>query len=379
MQFIKYIGVYDIERKGKLQRDCSLAAIKKMDYIIDSINSLGKPVQVISIARDKIKSQGKSIEKISDNNELILAPSIGSRNKLKSQIGELQIRIWLFIWLILNIKKNEKIMVYHSQRIMNIIYWASKIKSFSYILEVEELYYKFGFVKKREEKKEKRCIYNAQSLIVSTNNIIKELSYKKNYIQLHGNYRNIVNNKRKKDNINVVFAGGIETIRNTAFNVCDCAKYLDNNFKVYLLGYGDEKDIAKLKKKIEEINKGLGEKRIIYCGTKIGQEYDDFMSKCDIAINFQNMDEYYMNYAFPSKVLNYLNYGLVVVTTPLETIRQSEINKLVLYPENMENTAESFAVTIREAKNHLNEHKQLISDEMVRMDEKFKEELKLLL
>lgn len=382
MDKVKYIGIYDINREGKLIRDCSLAAVKKMNYIIYTLNAKEKSVQIVSIARNKKISQRKTMEKIENgkDNMLLLAPACGSQKKVLSMIGELQARVWLFFWLVMHIKKKESIIVYHSQRLMNAVYFAAKVKGFKYILEVEELYYKFGLASKRYEKEEKRFIYGAEALIASTENIVKELQYKKKAIFLHGNYQNLLSPSKKQDNIQkIVFAGGIETVRNTAFNVCECVKYLDRCFKVYLLGYGDENAIKNLNIKIKKINEQLGEERLIYCGTKIGQEYDDFMNECDIAINFQNMDEYYMKFAFPSKVLNYLNYGLTVVTTPLETIRNSEINDLVYYPENMENKPEMFALTINRLKDTTKLSKKEIVSKMKMLDRNFSNEIDTLL
>lgn len=377
MRDIKYIGVYDVFRNGELYRDCSLAAIKKMNYIINVINKSGKSVQVISIARNKKITQ-KSImcKKIEgkEENRLFLSPAVGSNKRILSSLGEVQARVWLFFWLVRNVSKGEKILVYHSQRLITAVSMAAKLKHFEYVLEVEELYYKFGFVTERMAKKEKKFINGARSLIVSTDNIRKELKYCKKTVLLHGNYQNLsrnVSEKKKEKEYKIVFTGGIETVRNTAFNVCDCAEYLDDCFKIYLLGYGDETSICMLKEKIAIINQKIGTERLFYCGTKVGEEFDLFMSGCDIAINFQNLDEYYMRYAFPSKVLNYLNYGLLVVTTPLETIRNSEIDCLVFYPDKMENTPQSFAIKINRIKNNFEYMKVKIADEMEKLDNKF--------
>lgn len=382
MKVIKYIGIYDIMREGKLKRDCSLAATKKMDYIIDALNRCGNSVQIVSIARNKESSQRCSVEECKNDrkkNQLILAPSIGSKCKIISAVGELEVRIWLLIWLIIHTHKNENILVYHSQRLMIPVYIASKIKHFRYFLEVEELYYKFGFCSKRMARNEKKVIMNANALIVSTENIVKELGYHKKAIYLHGNYQNLriheVRENDEKEEKKVVFSGGIETVRNTAFNVCDCAEWLDDQFTIYLLGYGDKNAIIQLQTKIEKINRKLGKKKLIYCGTKTGNDYDRFMSSCDIAINFQNMDEYYMKFAFPSKVLNYLNYGLTVVTTPLDSIRNSEIDQLVQYPENMENTPKAFAMKINSLNVDRISEVQKKENEMDRLNQKFVLEL----
>ena len=386
MKFIRYIGIYDTIKEGKLKRDCSLAAIKKMDYIVNSLNRSGNAVQIVSIARNKETSQGGIIQEYVNGrikNQLVLGPCIGSKCKIISAIGELEIRLWLFMWLIFHIHKNEKILVYHSQRLMLPIYIASKIKHFRYILEVEELYYKFGLCSEWIARNEKKVIMNADALIASTENIVKELRYPKKAIYLHGNYQNLkireINQSGEKEIRKIVFAGGIETVRNTAFNVCKCAEWLDDRFVVYLLGYGDKNAITHLQTKIKEINKKLGKEKLIYCGTKTGIEYDRFMSGCDIAINFQDLDEYYMKFAFPSKVLNYLNYGLTVVTTPLESIRNSVINYLVEYPENMENTPKAFAMKINNLNIDSVSERQKKKVELERLDQKFVLELNTLI
>lgn len=386
MKFVRYIGIYDIIRGGKPKRDCSLAAIKKMDYIVDSLNRSGNAVQIVSIARNKGASQSGIVQEYVNGkikNQLILGPCIGSKCKIISAIGELEVRLWLLMWLIFHIHKNEKILVYHSQRLMLPIYIASKIKSFRYILEVEELYYKFGLCSKRMARNEKKVIMNADALIASTENIVRELGYLKKTIFLHGNYQNLriheMNQTSEREVRKIVFAGGIETVRNTAFNVCDCAEWLDDRFIVYLLGYGDKNAILQLQTKIKEINKKLGKKKLIYCGTKIGIDYDRFMSDCDIAINFQDLDEYYMKFAFPSKVLNYLNYGLTVVTTPLDSIRNSVIDHLVEYPENLENTPKAFAMKINNLNIDSVSERKKKRDEIDRLDQKFMFELNQLI
>lgn len=342
---VKYLGVYDFPDE-KNDKAVSIACVKKMDYVIDSLNAIGFACDVVSIARSKSHTQKKKIIR-TGNNTVTIGPAIGSNIKYVSKIGEIQIRLWLLLYLLINVHQGETIIVYHSQRYMGILYLCSRIKRFKYLLEVEELYYKFNFSSKLQERIEKNTIYNSCGLIVSTKNIVDELSYRKKFAVLHGNYETKEEMRINSDSLTyVVFAGGIERVRNTAFNVCDCARYLDKNIKLLLLGYGDKTSIHELKQKIDIINKELDRDAVEYLGTRVGIQYDEILSRCKIGLNYQNMDEYYMKYAFPSKVLNYLNYGLLTVTTPLTTIRTSRIDDIVYYPEKFENTPEAYAKTI---------------------------------
>ena len=379
MNRIKYIGVYD-QASSRNDKDISIACVKKMDYVIQTINSLGIGCDVISIARTKDKCQHLKETEIGKN-RIIIGPAIGSKNKLISRIGELQIRIWLFLYLLFCVSREDTILVYHSPRYMSIINLCSKIKRMKYILEVEELYYKFSLMNHIEEEIEKSVIKGASALLVSTKNIVVELQYKKEYVVLHGNYERRVSEKfqTNKNITYVVFAGGIETIRNTAFNVCDCAKYLDEGIMLLLLGYGDVAAISKLENKISEINAKSKGTLIKYLGTRVGKEYDKTLEKCTIGINYQNMDEYYMKYAFPSKVLNYLNYGLLTVTTPLETIRCSAIDKIVYYPDGMVNTPEAYAKTINQLVREKINRRTEILNAMDELNSDFQIKLKQLL
>ena len=78
-------------------------------------------------------------------------------------------------------------------------------------------------------------------------------------------------------------------------------------------------------------------------------------------------------------VLNYLNYGLLVVTTPLDTIQNSEIDCLVFYPDKMKNTPQSFAITMNQLKNVIGNSKEKIANKMNELDNKFMFDLSELL
>ena len=84
MKEVKYIGIYDVVESSSAHRDFSLAAVKKMNYIIGAINRLGKSVQVVSIARNKKASQKVSVTNgILEKEENQLSPLIVPKSHLR--------------------------------------------------------------------------------------------------------------------------------------------------------------------------------------------------------------------------------------------------------------------------------------------------------
>ncbi len=72
-----------------------------------------------------------------------------------------------------------------------------------------------------------------------------------------------------------------------------------------------------------------------------GDDYHSFMKGCKIGLNPQIWGDY-MLYAYPSKVLAYLNMGLNVITSPLESLKVSKLNDYLHYidKESSESLAE---------------------------------------
>jgi len=349
---IKYIGFYN-SSKCKHQRVGALSAINKMDYVCDAIKQAGYNVHLVSpswIMQNSIELQ-RTIS-LSPTKQLTNCPSIGSGYKIREYLSILISLTWLFFWLLFNVKRDEKILVYHSPWFALPVLWAKRIKGFKLILEVEEIYSKVWSLNKTLTKWENKIILNTDGYIV-VSDVLAEMLPAKQKIILYGSYNLYENLKHIRENnnvINVVYAGSLDKTIGGAFTIINTLNYLPINYMVHILGYGKIEEINEIKRLVKYKNEELGRISCLYHGMKTGVEFSDFLIKCDVAVNSQNQGNY-MATAFPSKILTYLSHGLPVVTTKIESIIHSSIGKYLMFtdddsPESIANGILSIDVNI---------------------------------
>src|SRR5690606_20878189 len=73
--------------------------------------------------------------------------------------------------------------------------------------------------------------------------------------------------------------------------------------------------------------------KVVFEGLIVGDEYFAFMKGCHLGLNPQKWGDY-MLYAYPSKVLVYLMMGLNVVTSPLQTLKASQLSMFLNYTKD---------------------------------------------
>lgn len=337
---IKYIGFYDLpDAKGG--RVSSLALINKMDYVADAINQAGYDVHIVSPSwssgnGEKVTAQKGGTIQLNPNKKVTFCPTFNTKNKLTGYLKIIYSLIWLFLWLVKNVKRNEKILLYHVQWLSLPIRWAKKIKGFQLVLEVEEFYGKVWKNKNILNKWEQKLIESADSYI-AVSDVLADILGPKVKAVVYGNYSLPLQNNSKpyfeNDKINVVYAGSIDDTKGGAYNAAKCSKLLPENFIVHILGGGNKKDLDKLKEIIDDINKEKNRNACEYHGVLIGEDYSNFMFNCQIALNPQIEGEY-MNTAFPSKVISYLSHNLRVVSTRINSIEKSKLSYLITFSED---------------------------------------------
>ncbi len=338
---ICYVGFYSDEAVSYEKRYSAPSAVNKMNYIASSLIRVGHNVRILSPSWSKTKKfayySGRTTSS-KDGIRVKYPSTFSSPGRVLEFFSRYYSLLWLFIMLIFNAHKETHVVLYHSTFLYFPILCAKKICRFTLILEVEEIYHLFTkSIKERED----RMLSMADGYLFANKGIkkylTKEKDKKKPFIVVNGEYNIKKETKIKsKDDqfIKVVFAGNIEHVRRGAFNAVSCAKYLSDKYRVYIIGFGAERDISVLNKKIKQVNDLLGYKKCEYFGVKHGAEYDQFLFDCDIAINPQELNKRYMQFAFPSKILSYLNHNLRTVTTQLETISDSEFSDLVIMVPN---------------------------------------------
>lgn len=333
MKKIIYIGEYKLSEDNS--RQCSLAGINKMNFIIELINRNGHSVDIYSIAdsnENKFRFRKSEIVDIGNNNRLCQTPILSVQNKILKKINILISWIWL-ISKLMKVDKKTNVLVYHNLQLITPLLIMKRIRNINYILEVEELYSRMPNSPYSKDK-ELNFIYNAKKYIFVSELLKKEIS--NNGIVIYGNYRTIKNIKRRiiTDKINLLFSGTIDEMRG-AFEAVNTIDILPSNYVLNISGTGDLKFVEKLKTKIREVNKRKGYEACVFLGELSDEEYYELMCNSHVALNTQ-IDGDYSEFLFPSKIVNYLRVGLPVVTTPGLSIVNSCFSKVLVISSGYE-------------------------------------------
>jgi hypothetical protein len=371
---IKYIGFYDLQNSS-VKRNISLAATNKMDYITDTLNKIGYKVHIISPAysvENNIKFNKKENIKVSENKRITLFPSIGNKSKFSVYINLILTQIYLFIYLIRNVRKHETILVYHSIWLSFAIKLAKLVKGFNYILELEEIYSDISHKKKYFLKYEYQLINDAKSYIIATDALKKRISKNKKYIVLYGNYKveklltfPLRNNKKY-----LLYAGIIDKEKAGAFNAIEAAALLPSSFIMNIIGFGD---VNNLQDRIKEINL-KNSCTISFDGVKTGIDYVRYCQQNHIGLSTQKMQGSYTETSFPSKILSYLSFGINVISSDIPSVRESPMGDLINY--YTEDNPHSIAEAIKKSTIHPS---SVLQKRIMELDIKFISDLKTIL
>jgi len=346
---IKYIAFHDIKDYEEEHRNYGFAAINKMDYICSAIVRAGYNVEIVSPSwtGNKKGYYKKRKTQIKDCVFLTVGPSFGAKYRLTKLIRILFSWFWLFFYLLLNIKKGEKIIVYHSLGLACPVYFARIIKKFKLILEIEEEYCK---VKQQPGVYiwiEKRIINISDKYILPNDIMANAYSLMQDKcIIIYGQYSNYYSGtslEKNNDVVRLVYAGIIDKDEGSAFKAVNIAKYLSSRYQIHILGTA----IPEVINELQDLIKNTNEKsncEVFYEGFKEGYDYIDRMLQCSVGLNLRKTKTNYINFAFPSKILSYLSMGLRVVSSRVDCVERSKIGDLLYYYN--QDTAEAIAKVI---------------------------------
>ena len=333
MKRIIYIGYYNSLNNNQ-KRNSTLSAINKMNYIIETLDKKFQ-VNVLSVSESKeSRSYPLTKEKLFNNSQLILLPTIKFGNGIQRVIQRILIKCSLIKYILKNTDKNTKVIVYHSLGYLNIIKFLKKIKNFNLILEIEEIYADV-IGDKKIRKKEIEFFRNADSYIFPTKLLNDEINKEnKSYVITHGTYKvekQRSSKFREQDGkIHVVYAGTFDIRKRGAAAAAAAAEFLHENYHIHILGFGSQEDTNNMKKIIVETSKKT-KCTVTYDGLKSGEEYIRFIQSCDIGLSTQNPDADFNATSFPSKILSYMSNGLRVVSIDIPAIKESDIGDYMYY------------------------------------------------
>ena len=350
---LRYFCYYDNVDKKVIDRSYCLAAINKIDYITQVLNSNLVAVDLVSFSEGVNISSffdylHSSTVQLDQSKKLILMPSLTSKFKLIRVLARNMRKVYFILSLILKLKKHESIIVYHSLGYANIFFILKKIKNIRLILEVEEIYADVtGKVKDR--KREDRLFKVADAFIFSTELLEETINLThKPYTIVHGTYGvEYDRGFRFNDNLtHVVYAGTLDPRKGGSAAAAAAAMYLDSSFHVHILGFGSSEELEKINKQILTLREN-STCLITFDGLLSGEAFIEFIQACDIGLSTQNPDAAFNATSFPSKILTYLANGLKVVSIRIPAIERSSIGDILYYYE--EQTPQKIAEAINSA------------------------------
>lgn len=372
MNKIIYIGYYN-SLKNNQKRNIVLSAVNKMNYIIWILDKKFQ-VDVLSVSESKEnKSYPLIEEKIFNNSKLILLPTKKNGNKFQRLFQRILIRYSLIKYILKNTDKSTKVIVYHSLGYLKTIKFLKKIKKFNFILEVEEIYADV-MNDNKIRKQEIDFFKSADSFIFPTSLLNKEINKEnKPYVITHGTYKveeQRSSKFREQDGkIHIVYAGTFDPRKGGGAAAAAAAEFLGKNYHIHILGFGSQNDIDNMKKLVSEISLKT-ECIITYDGLKTGEEYIEFIQRCDIGLSTQNPNADFNSTSFPSKILSYMSNGLRVVSINIPAIKESDIGDYMYYYEKQ--TPKEIAKAIQKIDFDDNyDSRKTIFD----LDQKFRKEL----
>lgn len=383
MKRIKYLSYY-IQDGDNEDRVCALSAKTKMDYICSVMNKNGFFVEIISASQTRSKKhcfKGRTI-RLNEMQSLKTFFTFPAGNILKRALRWFSSNLFVFLEL-MKLKKDEKVLVYHSLGYMKMVNLVHRIKKFQLILEVEEIYADVIGEKSLKEK-EIHFIKSAERYIFATELLDQYVNGgKKTSLVIYGTYhveaeenygiKEEVVQDRNREIVNCVYAGTLDPRKGGAYAAVNAAIFLPSNYHVHILGFGTKLETENLKELIEKV-KEKAKARITYDGILSGSDYIKFIKNCNIGLSTQNPDADFNATSFPSKILSYMSNSLRVVCIRIPAVEASAVNDYVYYYD--EQTPENIAHTIMEIDLNDNYDSKKIIDEL---DLKFQKELKIFL
>lgn len=312
----------------------SPAADQKGKYIIELLDKMQIQFNAISLSNtgnQNLKWMPTMKVPCGENGAFIVWGMFG---KITKVIACLQ-NVLRLIQLNLFLKKlscNDTVIVYHSLFIAKMIAKMKIKRQYKLILEVEEIYQDVVNCSKKYAEEEREVIKIADGYILATEALSKEIPSKKPYIVINGTYhaepkRNVSFDDGK---IHCVYAGTFDPTKGGAAAAAAAAEFLPKNYHVHILGFGSNEQTKNIKTQIDEIQK-KAKCTLTFDGLKSGEEYIQFLQKCQIGLCTQIPDAKYTETSFPSKILVYLANGLRVLSVRIPAVENSSVGKSLYY------------------------------------------------
>jgi hypothetical protein len=330
----------------------SPAGVEKMNYIMKTVRNCGYLIAVFSTSRTMAKHQFYWIQKsnMGENGCIILRSTFSASNRVFWILDRIWAQLQILCYGLFCVSKKDVMLIYHERYYLPVIKLLKWIKQITIIYEIEEIYTIASECDSRDIAQEIKGLSYADGYLFSNDILAQKLGLvQKPFVVSYGSYQSKEPRTFLSTDglIHVVYAGTLNAIKAGAVNSIWAAQFLDQQYHLHILGFGNNKEIQTIH---EEIRKVAGKTscKVTYDGCLSGTEYISFLQTCQIGLNAQNPKAALNEYSFPSKILTYMANGLLVIATKITVLEKSSICSQIVFAKN--DSPESLADAIKSVK-----------------------------
>lgn len=352
----------------------SPAGNTKMAYIIGCFEKMGLYLNVFSTAETKTKRfchpkaeyyKGYQVKYVAS-----FLTGVHLLNRLAKAFHRRQILSFLK-----KRKENDVVIIYHNIPYMKLINQIGASRKFKLIYEVEEIYSLVQSNQQDKVRTETETVGRADGLICVTeklNEIINKS--KKPYAVAYGSYKTYPKLAERFDDryVHCVYAGTLDLTKGGAAAAVAAAEHLDENYRIHILGFGNEEQLHYLSEKIKDVSTKT-DCIVTYDGCLSGDAYLSFLQQCHIGLSTQRLDGAFNDTSFPSKIMVYLANGLNVVSIYTDVIASFEGSDVIDFYR--QDDPKEIATAIIHSAKHLQDQRTVVE----RLDKEFVLHLRTLL
>lgn len=374
---VYYIGYYHGKNcKHRKCADINIASSMKMDFIIHCLKRLNYNVHLVSITiSNKPGIYRTEYVKVDDKEDHYylgyFGIKIGGRVRGAGRIAILS----LLHFARKHFNRNSIVINYHSLDYGTLFLKLKSKLNFMWYPQIEEIYClsRKDYQNPQLLQKEAAMFKGADGYLFVNDLLASKYADGKPYAVSYGNYKIFLEKPAYQGNeIGIVYTGVINEDRG-AFRILDVMEQLPEQYKLHILGFGNEENLRRFHEKLTALNARSKRPRIYYYGTKTGSEYTDFLGKYQIGVSLMNTEDEIAQNAFPSKILAYMGHSLFVLSSNSECVVKSRVAKELYFCEN---TVESIADAIMKIPVH---EKNTSADCLKKMETDFLQDLKQVL
>jgi glycosyltransferase involved in cell wall biosynthesis len=249
----------------------------------------------------------------------------------KKKLRHVFYSFFLFGYLIKNVKRNDKLILYNASKSFFMIMPVLALKFFrdvKYVLEIEELYsYKKDCDKLKSS--EKISINKASACLIVNKNIQKFIKSDKpvlinaGYYSLVGKTQSGAEEKDTTNEFQIIYSGRLDK-EGGILIFLEAIEHINIKCKIIITGKGVFEELVKTYQ--------CNNPNVIYSylGVLPEAEYSQLLLNSVIAVNPILQMHDFGNVSFPSKVTQYLTYGLIVVSSEIQSLTiLGELNEYI--------------------------------------------------